>query len=55
MSVLYSAYKFDSRRAQRRRDSRDAVLSETVVQWAITTLQPNRDDVAALLKSTVCR
>jgi len=24
---------------QKRRDSRDAVLSETVVQWAITTIQ----------------
>jgi len=34
---------------QRRRDSPDAVVSETVVQWAITTIQA-RDDVAASLK-----
>jgi len=27
------------RRGQRRRDSRDTVLSETVVQWVITTIQ----------------
>jgi len=32
---------------QRRRDSSDTVLSQTVVQWAIITLQPSRDDGAA--------
>jgi len=29
---------------KRRRDSRDTVLSETVAQWAISTLQASRDD-----------
>ena len=34
----------------RRRDSSDTVLSQTIFQWAVITLQPSLDDVAALLK-----